>query len=49
MVYKICKSDYIGSHALIMASGTDQSNELSVLEADDGNVSPYFPEDILKD
>ena len=32
-----------------MASGTDQSNELSMLDTDDGNVSPYFPEDVLKD
>ena len=31
-----------------MASDTDQSKELSVLDADDGNVSPNFPENILK-
>ena len=30
-----------------MASGTDQSKELSVLDTDDGNVSPDFPEDIF--
>ena len=32
-----------------MASVPDQSNELSVLEGDDGSVSPDFLYHILKD
>ena len=37
-VYKI-SGFCIGSHVLMMVSGPDQSNELSVLNVDDGSIS----------
>ena len=51
-VYEISESDMdstLGSHALIMASGHDQINELSMLHNDCGSVSPDSPQDILRD
>ena len=33
----------MGSHALMMVSGPDQSNEVDVPESDDGSI---FPENI---
>ena len=36
----IAQHYHIGSHALIMASGHDQSDELSMLDSGDGSVSP---------
>ena len=32
-----------------MASGADQSNELNMVDRDDGNIAPDFPQYILKD
>ena len=32
-----------------MVHGPDQSDELSVLDGDDGSVSPDFPQNIWKD
>ena len=32
-----------------MMSGTDQNNELSVLDSDDESVSPESPQDIWRD
>ena len=52
LVYKLSVSDpdfYIESRALIMVPGPDQSNELSMLDGDDGSISPYFLQHILKD
>ena len=37
-----------GSHVLIMASGPDQSYKLSMLDGDDGNVSPDSPQDVWR-
>ena len=37
----------IGSCGLVKASGSDQSNELSVLDSDDGRVSLDSPQNIL--
>ena len=34
---------------LVMESGPDQSNELSLLDSDDGSISPDPFEDIWKD
>ena len=31
-----------------MVSGSDQSNELSVLDGDDGSISPDCPQDIWR-
>ena len=43
-LYKISKF-CIGSRALIMASGRDQSDEFSMLDSNDGSV---YPQDISK-
>ena len=50
-VNKISRSDpdCIGSCTLIMVSGLDQSNELSVLDGNDGSLSLDSPQDILMD
>ena len=37
-----------GSRALIMASAPDQSNELSVLDGNDGGISSDSPQDIQR-
>ena len=49
-VNKISSSDLdsAGLYVLIVASGSDQSNELRILDGDDGSVSPDSPEHIWK-
>ena len=32
----------IGSCALIVASGSDQSDEISILDSNDGSISPQY-------
>ena len=44
-VYKISRSDL--DSTLIMMSNPDQSDELNVLNGDDGSTSPDFPQDTL--
>ena len=41
-------ADPSGSCALIIASGPEQLNDLSILECDDGSISSDLPKDILK-
>ena len=49
-VDKLSGSDPNSASALTMASGSDQSNKLGVLDSDDGIVSPDFLyHNILKD
>ena len=38
----------IGLHALIIVSGPDQSNELSMFDGDDGIISPDSLQDIWR-
>ena len=47
-VNKIPRSDpdCIGSYTLVMVSGPDQSNELSVFDGNDGKLPPNSPQDI---
>ena len=45
LVYKICCVQprfFIGLCVLVMVSGPDQSSELSMLDGDNGSISPDF-------